>query len=57
MRNGILTSLFIWSLFAVQPAMAIAPNPAPTPDVGAGALGISLAMGVVYLIRRSRKRG
>jgi hypothetical protein len=55
MRFGLLTSLIIASLFLVQPAMAGA-KPALTPDVGGGVLGISLAMGVVYVIRRSRKR-
>jgi hypothetical protein len=36
-------------------AAAITPTPVPTPDIGEGVLGMLLAAGAVYVMKRRRR--
>ncbi|MFY9657797.1 MAG: hypothetical protein WAK01_14675 [Methylocystis sp.] len=57
MRSSMMAGLLLLGLLTAFPHSAAAglAKPSPLPDAGGGALGIALAGGVVYLIRRSRK--
>ena len=50
----ILTGLFFLISIAGSAWAAVAP--APGPEMSAGVIGMTLATGVVYLIKRRRKR-
>ncbi len=54
MSKAIWGALFLIGLIGPA-AAAIAPAPVPSPDMGEGVVGMLLAIGAVYLIKRRRR--
>ncbi len=55
MKSKLWSALFLIGMMGPAAAAIAPPAPVPTPDIGAGVLGILLAAGAVHLIKRRRR--